>query len=102
MVCVLLLRMVLYAPVLGIGGIVKVSHTETGMSWIIAVAVAAIVILVGTLMTIALPKFKILQSLVDRLNLVSREILTGLPVIRAFSREKFEEERFDKANRDTQ
>lgn len=99
MVCVLLLRMVLYAPVLGIGGIVKVSHTETGMSWIIAVAVVAIVLLVSTLMTIALPKFKILQSLVDRLNLVSREILTGLPVIRAFSREAYEEKRFDEANR---
>lgn len=99
MVCVLLLRMVLYAPVLGIGGIVKVSHTETGMSWIIAVAVVAIVLLVSTLMTIALPKFKILQNLVDRLNLVSREILTGLPVIRAFSREAYEEKRFDEANR---
>ena len=99
MVCVLLLRMVLYAPVLGIGGIVKVSHTGTGMSWIIAVAVVAIVLLVSTLMTIALPKFKILQNLVDRLNLVSREILTGLPVIRAFSREAYEEKRFDEANR---
>ena len=99
MVCVLLLRMVLYAPVLGIGGLVKVSHTETGMSWIIAVAVVAIVLLVSTLMTIALPKFKILQNLVDRLNLVSREILTGVPVIRAFSREAYEEKRFDEANR---
>lgn len=77
MVCVMLLRMVLYAPVLGIGGIIKVSQTRTGMSWIIAVAVTAIVLLVGTLMAIALPKFKILQTLVDKLNLVSREILTG-------------------------
>lgn len=81
MVCVMLLRMVLYAPVLGIGGIIKVSQTRTGMSWIIAVAVTAIVLLVGTLMAIALPKFKILQTLVDKLNLVSREILTGIPVI---------------------
>ena len=100
MVCVMLLRMVLYAPVLGIGGIIKVSQTRTGMSWIIAVAVTAIVLLVGTLMAIALPKFKILQTLVDKLNLVSREILTGIPVIRAFSREKHEEERFEKSNRD--
>ena len=99
MVCVMLLRMVLYAPVLGIGGIIKVSGTRTGMSWIIAVAVVAIVLLVSTLMAIALPKFKILQTLVDRMNLVSREILTGIPVIRAFSREKHEEARFEDANR---
>ncbi len=100
MVCVMLLRLVLYAPVLGIGGIIKVSGTQTGMSWIIAVAVAAIVALVGTLMAVALPKFKVLQTLVDRLNLVSREILTGIPVIRAFHREQYEESRFEAANRD--
>lgn len=100
MVCVMLLRLVLYAPVLGIGGIIKVSGTRTGMSWIIAVAVAAIVVLVAVLMSVALPKFKILQSLVDKLNLVSREILTGIPVIRAFNREKYEEKRFEGANRD--
>ena len=100
MVCVMLLRLVLYAPVLGIGGIIRVSGTQTGMSWIIAVAVAAIVLLVGTLMAVALPKFKVLQTLVDRLNLVSREILTGIPVIRAFHREQYEESRFEKANRD--
>ncbi len=99
MVSVMLLRMVLYAPVLGIGGILKVAGTKTGMSWIIAVGVAAIILLVICLMSVALPKFKILQSLIDRLNLVSREILTGIPVIRAFSREKYEEARFDDANR---
>ena len=100
MVTVMLLRMVLYAPVLGIGAILKVVTTKTGMGWIIVLAVAIISGLVLTLMGVTLPKFKMMQKLVDRLNLVSREILTGLPVIRAFSREKFEEDRFDKANRD--
>lgn len=100
MVSVMLLRMVLYAPIIGIGGIVKVINTKAGMSWIIIVAVAAILTLVGTLMMIAMPKFKIMQTLVDKMNLVSREILTGIPVIRAFSREKYEEERFDKANKE--
>ena len=100
MVSVMLLRMVLYAPIVGLGGVMKVVNTRTGMGWIIIVAVAAIVLLVLTLMKIALPKFKMMQNLVDRMNLVSREILTGIPVIRAFSREKFEEERFDKANQD--
>lgn len=98
MVSVMLLRMVCYAPILGIGGIIKVAHTRTGMGWIIAVAVGAIILLVGTLMGIAMPKFKQMQVLVDKLNLVSREILTGIPVIRAFSREKYEEQRFDRAN----
>ncbi|MCQ2549035.1 MAG: ABC transporter ATP-binding protein/permease [Lachnospiraceae bacterium] len=98
MVSVLLLRMVTYAPILGIGGIIRVSTTRTGMTWIIAVAVIAILTLVGILMKIAMPKFKIMQTLVDDLNLVSREILTGIPVVRAFSREKHEEERFDKSN----
>lgn len=100
MVSVMLLRMVLYAPIVGIGGVMKVVNTRTGMGWIIAVAVLAIVLLVLTLMSIAMPKFKIMQALVDKLNLVSREILTGIPVIRAFSREKFEEERFDRANKE--
>jgi len=100
MVVVMILRMVLYAPIMGIGGIIKVANTGTGMGWIIVVAVAAIVSLVGILMAVAMPKFKIMQKLVDRLNLVTREILTGLPVIRAFSREEYEEERFDKANSD--
>lgn len=100
MVATMLLRMVLYAPIIGIGGILKVLHTKTGMGWIIVVAVATVMVLVLILMVFAMPKFKIMQSLVDRMNLVSREILTGIPVIRAFSREKFEEERFEKASRD--
>lgn len=100
MVAVMLLRMVCYAPILGIGGIIKVMNTKTGMGWIIVVAVVLILALVGTLMKIAMPKFKLMQTLVDRMNLVSREILTGIPVIRAFSREKYEEERFDKANKE--
>ena len=100
MVTVMLLRMVLYAPVLGIGAILKVVTTKTGMGWIIVLAVVIISGLVLALMGVTLPKFKMMQKLVDCLNLVSREILTGLPVIRAFSREKFEEDRFDKANRD--
>lgn len=100
MVEVMLLRMVLYAPIIGIGGVVKVASTRTGMGWIIGVAVGAIILVVGILMSVTLPKFKKMQSLVDRLNLVSREILTGVSVIRAFSREKFEEKRFEGANKD--
>ena len=100
MVEVMLLRMVLYAPIIGIGGIVKVMSTKTGLGWIIGVAVVAISAVVLVLMRIAMPKFKKMQSLVDRLNLVSREILTGVSVIRAFSREKFEEDRFETANKD--
>lgn len=100
MVVVMMLRMVVYAPIIGIGGVVKVLRTRTGLGWIIVVAVISILTLVCVLMVVAMPKFKKMQTLVDRLNLVSREILTGVPVIRAFSREKFEEGRFDKANRD--
>lgn len=100
MVSVMLLRMVLYAPIIGIGGILKVAQTRTGMSWIIIVAVVSVLSLVVILMGVAMPKFKIMQKLVDRLNLVSREILTGVSVIRAFSRERYEEKRFDKANKD--
>ncbi|SFR68850.1 ABC transporter ATP-binding protein [Anaeromicropila populeti] len=100
MVAVLLLRMVVYAPILGIGGIIKVVHTNTSMSWIIFVAVAAILAVVLILFKVAMPKFKMMQSLVDRVNLVSREILTGLSVIRAFGTEKHEEKRFDGANQD--
>ena len=100
MVSVMLLRIILYAPIIGIGGVIKVANTRTGMGWIIGVAVAAIMALVGILMVVAMPKFKIMQTLVDKLNLVSREILTGIPVIRAFSREKYEEKRFDKANKE--
>lgn len=100
MVIVMILRLVLYAPILGIGGVFRVLTTNVSMSWIIAVAVGAIMLLVLVLMKIAMPKFNRMQSLVDRLNLVTREILTGLPVIRAFSREKYEEKRFETANKD--
>ena len=99
MVEVMLLRMVLYAPIIGIGGIIRVAGTRTGLSWIIVVAVVAIFVLVMTLLAVAMPKFKKMQTLVDRLNLVAREILTGLSVIRAFDREKYEEDRFDTANK---
>ncbi len=100
MVTVMMLRMVLYAPILSVGGIIKVVETGAGMGWVIFIGIAAVLILMGTLMVIAMPKFKIMQTLVDRVNLVSREILTGIPVIRAFGREKREEERFDEANKD--
>lgn len=100
MVAVMLLRMVLYAPIIGIGGVIKVVNTGANMWWVIALAVAAIMLVVLTLMTVAMPKFKLMQKLVDRVNLVSREILTGIPVIRAFVREKQEEERFDEANKE--
>lgn len=100
MVTTMMLRMVLYAPIVGIGGIIKVAQTKSGMEWVIAIAVAAIMVFIFTLVGIAMPKFKIMQSLVDRVNLVSREILTGLSVIRAFGREKEEEKRFDEANRE--
>lgn len=98
MAIVMIMRIVLYAPILGIGGIYKVYNTGTGMGWILGVAVGAVLLLVGTLLIFTMPKFKALQTLVDRVNLVSREIITGLPVIRAFSREKYEEKRFDEAN----
>ena len=95
---VMILRMVLYAPILAAGGIFKVFRTNVDMSWIIALAVALIVMVVVALFAVVMPKFKVVQSMVDRLNLVSREILTGLQVIRAFSTEKYEEKRFDRAN----
>lgn len=100
MLLVFLLRTIFYAPIIAIGGVVKVLATKTGMAWIIAVAVMAILTLVIVLFAIAMPKFKCVQKLIDRLNLVTREILTGLPVIRAFAKEKHEEQRFDKANKD--
>lgn len=100
MVLVMLLRIVIYAPIIGIFAVVKVMSTNTGMTWIIGVAVGIIMLLVITLMSVAMPKFKKMQLLIDRLNLVSREILTGISVIRAFSREKHEEKRFDLANLD--
>lgn len=98
MVTVMLLRMVLYAPILAIGGIIMVSRTNLTMSWIIILAVAVIFVLIMVLMRVALPKFQIMQTLIDRVNLVSREILTGLPVIRAFDRQPYEEKRFDEAS----
>ena len=99
-VCVMLLRMVAYAPILGIGGVLHVINSSTGLSWIIVLDVAVLLLLIIFLMNVAMPKFKIMQNLVDRLNLVSREILTGIMPVRAFSREAFEEQRFDKANKD--
>ena len=99
MMFAMLFRIVLYAPILGIGGVLKVMETDSSMTWILAVAVGLILALVLILMIIAMPKFNKLQTLIDRLNLVSREILTGIPVIRAFSREKHEEDRFEVANR---
>ena len=100
MVLVMLLRMVLYAPILGVGAVLKVVRSNMSMGWIIVVAIAAVSCLVIILFTVAMPKFKRMQTLVDRLNQVAREILTGLPVIRAFSREKYEEERFGTANKE--
>ena len=104
-VCVLIVRVVLYAPIIGLGGIVMVARTKTGLGWIIALAVAAMLLLVGVLMKVAMPQFRTMQQRVDDVNLVSREVLTGLPVIRAFHRERHEEERFGAASaalRDTQ
>ena len=100
MVTAIFLRMLLYAPILGVGGVLKVVHTGAGMGWVIVLAVLVILGIVGVLMSIAMPKFQKMQTLVDKVNLVSREILTGLSVIRAFGREKTEEKRFDQANRD--
>ena len=100
MTCAILIRMVAYAPILGIGGILKVLQTGAGMGWIIVLAVLVILGYVMVLMAVAMPRFKLMQKLVDRINLVAREILTGLSVIRAFGREKKEEQRFDDANRD--
>lgn len=100
MVSTMLLRMVLYAPILGIGGVLKVMGTGASMAWVIALAVVIIIGIVAVLMSVAMPKFQLMQKLVDRINLVSREILTGIPVIRAFKREEREEQRFDKANKD--
>ena len=98
--CVILLRMVAYAPILGIGGVMHVTQGNTGLAWIIVLDVAALLLLIMVLMSIAMPKFKIMQTLVDKLNLVSREILTGVMPVRAFSRESFEEKRFDAASRE--
>jgi ATP-binding cassette subfamily B protein len=100
MLMVMLFRIVFYAPILGIGGILKVINADTSMLWIIAAAVGAILTMMLVMFTVAIPKFKIMQKLIDKLNLVTREILSGLMVIRAFNTQKHEEERFDKANQD--
>lgn len=94
----MMFRIVLYAPIIGIGGVLRVLDTDSSMTWILGVGVVLILVLIGLLFSIAMPKFTKLQALIDRLNLVTREILTGIPVIRAFSREKHEEERFEDAN----
>lgn len=100
MMLVFLIRIVFYSPILAIGGVIKVLNTNVSMTWIIALAVLIIIMVVGVLFAVAMPKFKAIQKLVDRLNLVTREILTGLPVIRAFHKERTEEKRFDIANKD--
>ena len=97
-VMAMLFRIVLYAPILGIGGVIRVLQTDSSMTWILGLAVGLILVVIIVLFQVAMPKFTVLQTLVDKLNLVTREILTGIPVIRAFSREKHEEERFEEAN----
>ena len=99
MVMAMIFRIVLYAPILGIGGVIRVLQTDASMTWILGLAVVLILAVIILLFMIAMPKFTKLQTLIDKLNLVSREILTGIPVIRAFSREKHEEERFEEANK---
>ncbi len=96
----MMFRIVLYAPILGIGGVIRVLQTDSSMTWILGVGVALILMVILVLLKIAMPRFTKLQTLIDRLNLVTREILTGIPVIRAFSREKHEEDRFERANLD--
>lgn len=97
-IIVMMLRVVFYAPIIAVGGILKTTATSGSMGWIIAVAVGCLFLLIGFLFLVVMPKFKLLQKLVDKINLVTREILNGIPVIRAFNNEKHEEERFDKAN----
>lgn len=98
MVTVMMLRMVLYAPILAIGGVIMIARTNLSMGWIVIVAVLAIALILVVLIKVAMPKFKIMQKLIDRVNLVSREMLMGLSVVRAFNREQHEEERFDEAS----
>ncbi|NLZ49848.1 MAG: ABC transporter ATP-binding protein [Clostridiales bacterium] len=100
MLIVIMIRMVFYAPIIGVGGVIRAIGKSASMSWIIALAVALILVLIAVIIVVAVPKFKIIQKLVDRLNLVARENLSGIMVIRAFNTEKFEEKRFDKANSD--
>ena len=95
--CILLLRIVIFAPIMGIGAFIKVS--DNPLNWLIGVALLAIVILISLLFAFAMPKFKIMQKLIDKMNLVSREIITGMPVIRTFGTERYEEKRFDNANK---
>lgn len=97
-VTTMLLRMVLYSPILALGGIIMVMRTNAAMGWIIVVAVLVVFAIIGVLMKVTMPKFKMMQKLIDRVNLVAREMLTGLPVVRAFGREEFEEARFDDAS----
>ena len=99
MTMAMMFRIVLYAPIIGIGGVLRVLETDSSMSWILGVGVVLILVIIGLLFSIAMPRFTKLQTLIDRLNLVTREILTGIPVIRAFSREKHEEDRFEDANK---
>ena len=100
MVTIMMIRMVFYAPIMGVGGIIRAIGKDSSMWWIIAVAVGMLITIVSIVFTISLPKFKIIQNLIDRLNLVTRENLSGMMVIRAFNMQAFEENRFDKANRD--
>jgi ATP-binding cassette, subfamily B, multidrug efflux pump len=100
MLVVILIRMVIYAPILAVGGIIKAVNTDASMWWTIALAVIALLGFIATVFTVALPKFRLIQKLIDRLNLVTRENLDGMMVIRAFNTQAFEENRFDKANRD--
>lgn len=100
MLIIMMVRMVVYAPIMGVGGILKAQSRSTSMTWIIALAVIILLSLIGTIFSIALPKFKMIQKLIDKLNLVTRENLSGMMVIRAFNTQKFEEKRFDKANKD--
>ena len=100
MLIMMTMRMVVYAPLMGIGGVIRILNTNHSMAWIIAVGVGILLMFVAALLRLTMPKFRIMQKLIDKVNLVTREILTGIPVIRAFSRERFEEKRFDKANLD--
>jgi ATP-binding cassette subfamily B protein len=100
MAMVFFLRLVLFAPAMAVGGIIMVGRTDTGLSWIIVAAIVVLAAVIGSLLGLTMPKFQRIQPLIDNVNLVSREILTGLPVIRAFCREDFEKKRFDKANVD--
>ena len=98
MMTVITVRLVFYAPILGVGGIIRAMNTGSSMWWTIALAVVVLIGVIITLIAIALPKFRIMQKLIDRLNLVARENLSGILVIRAFNMQSFEEDRFDKAN----